>query len=256
MKVALIPPTRYLDMIQCRAVQMILPACLKSPRYRDAYHPMRLANSYVIMDNGMFENDQMSFENLIELIEKWRPDEVIFPDVEGDMKATLDKSDAFLNVFESIRFPNRPTPQIVVQVAEQKEIPQFIDSALQLEDEMYGVPTFTFGIPRRLVEKFGPFVRKNIVDFLQEMAPHNEIHLLGYPRNADNPDTFNEVKTLAAHVRSIDTSAPYVWANANATMSNPTPFDRLNDYFGTIGLDDDLVKANIATLDRWASGRD
>jgi hypothetical protein len=39
-------------------------------------------------------------------------------------------------------------------------------------------------------------------------------------------------------------------------MSNPTPFDRLNDYFGTIGLDDDLVKANIATLDRWASGRD
>jgi hypothetical protein len=218
---------------------------------------MSLAGSYVIMDNGMFEDGMMSNENLIELIAKWQPDELILPDIEGNMEATLTRTAAFLNILDSVRLPVRPTPQIVIQIAEQKEVPEFIDRALQLQSEYYGMPgAFTFGIPRRLVEKFGPFIRKNIVDFLFQLAPDNEIHLLGYPRNADNPDSFNELKTLAPNVRSIDTSAPFVWAVANATMSNPTPFDRLDDYFGTIGLDEGLVKANIETLDRWASGRD
>lgn len=256
MEVALIPPYSELARIRNRMFQMILPSGLKDSRYRGAYFPPRMSGKFVILDNGMFEDDMFTTENLIELVDKWAPDELVMPDVRGDMESTLEAMDRFLNVFEQIHFDWTPTLMAVVQVDSAKQIPEFIQRAIDLEGVHVGNEgAFTFGIPRRLVETIGTFARVNVVDFLQEMVPDNAIHLLGYARNGCDPKEFNEFKELSDRVRSADTEAPFLWAYCGSYLTNPTPYERPGNWMNITNLPSALVKENISLIDRWAHGQ-
>jgi hypothetical protein len=254
-QVALIPPYQYLETIGLRPIQMILPSCLKDPRYRNAYSLTRMAESFVIMDNGMFEDDRKSNEDLIEMIDRWQPDEFVMPDVHGDMLMTISVVESFLRMFEQIELKKRPRLQIVIQLNSVGYVQRFIEQALEIQDT-FGGGTFTFGIPRWLAQRFGQYIRMYIVDWLDDLAPGQDVHLLGYARNGNHPSVFNEVELLADRVRSIDTDAPYVWAQRNAPLNVNTMFERPIDYYSRNDGDiDDLINDNIKMLDGWASGR-
>jgi hypothetical protein len=258
MQVALIPPTNYLTYTTNRPLQMILPARLKSMHYRHRYNPeWRLSDEFVILDNGMFEDDTMSNENLIELADKWQVDELVMPDVRGDMRATIDASTKFLNMFEQIKFDKEPSLMIVVQVSHRAEVDEFIGRALNMFYIEHGLSNnLTFGIPRRLAETLNPEIRIEIMTEIRACVENVPVHLLGYARNASHARIFNEVALLADHVRSIDTDAPFVWAyNESRIELDPTPFERPLGYDRMIDIDDVYIRANIKTLDGWANGR-
>jgi hypothetical protein len=256
MQVALIPPYNYVAFTGIRPMQMILPSLLKNTFYRIAYSPKIMNESFVILDNGMYEDNMMSNENLIELVDRWQVDELVMPDVREDMNGTLEATDTFLNMYEQVQLDKEPSLMAVIQVEREIDIPEFIKRMIGIEHNHFGPNKFSWGIPRRLVEKFGPHIRMHIVDTLEEMAPEYPIHLLGYARNGDHPNVFNEVRALAWRVRSIDTDAPFVWACHDADIRmDSTPHERPSNYDGLISIDRNLIRTNIKALDAWASGR-
>lgn len=254
MQVALIPPYNYLAYTGLRPMQMILPKGLKNAHYRNAYKPERMKESFVILDNGMFEEDTMSNENLIELVDRWEVDELVMPDVRGNMIKTIEASSKFLNMFEQVTLDRNISLMVVVQVSHREQVEEFVKRALDMYYLGHGITNqLTFGIPRRLAEALGSGTRLDIVDAITTHAPQLSIHLLGYSRVGSK----FEIDHLQNRVRSMDTDAPFVWAHNYTDMAFDcmTTFERPLGYEALNNIDRGLLRANINTLDRWASGR-
>jgi len=258
MEVALIPPYCMLDaVLPGRKYRMLLPECLKHVAYKRSYQ--RLESGFTMLDNGMFEHEAMSNEALIELGLEYNVDELVMPDVRGDMDQTFSRVEEFLNVYCAMKFEdNEPGLMIAFQVTNVDEIPKFITRATALEYEYFnrrGV--FTYGIPRRLAEGLGQSdMRVIIADWLQVMAPHNPVHLLGFARTSiQHILSSNEIVMLSKRVRSIDTDAPFVWSTRGAHLEyDSLMVERPLNYFQlpSFRFDRGVVMDNIETLDRWA----
>jgi hypothetical protein len=258
MQVALIPPINQLAWTRVRPLQMILPSSLKNVHYRNRYNPnTRLSGQFVILDNGMFESGMMSNEDLIELADKWQVDELVMPDVRGNMEATLAAVDRFLNMFEQVKLDKEPSLMVVVQISHREQIAEFIEVAMNLFFLVHKLPNnLTFGIPRRLAEELGNTIRVEIASAIVQRTNNVPVHLLGYARTGDLPTIFNEVALLSNTARSIDTDAPFVWAYNESRMElDPTPFERPLGYEGLTGINENYIWMNIKTLDGWARGR-
>jgi len=253
MEVALIPPYSMMHTVRDRKYQMMLPSCLVNPTYRQFYNDI-IGKSYVILDNGMFEDSMMSNDRLIDLANMWQVDELVMPDVRGDINGTFEAVDSFLNMFTLINFDKTPNLMIVVQIDSVDQIEEFIQEAAKMEMAIFGRHGFfTFGIPRRLAEDIYPDIRVRIAAYISLYLPDNHIHLLGYSRVKQHG--VNEIQALSGMARSMDTDAPYVWACANASLTNRTAYERSAHYMDVTSISDRLLQDNISTLDRWSRGR-
>jgi hypothetical protein len=238
-----------------RPLQMVLPERLKNAHYRNRYHPeWRPTDQFVILDNGMFEKDMMSNENLIELADRWKPNELVMPDVRGNATATLLAIDKFLNMYEQVELSCNPSLMAVVQVREFDVINDFIKRVAEIYYVVHNMQApLTFGIPRRLAETLGSHIRVTIAAAIRDILPQVNVHLLGYARNGIAPSKFNEVSLLSSLVRSIDTDAPFVWAHYGSELrTDPTAYERPANYENLIETDRRLIKANVKILDGWA----
>jgi hypothetical protein len=232
---------------------MILPELLTSRNYRTTLPALK--GSHLILDNGMFEGQISDPEELCSLAISTGATEIVMPDMREDMEGTLKEVSKFLDVFELTHFPyGQPQLMIVVQIGNLEQIPWFISQAIHLEGRYFGGHKFTYGIPRRLAEKFGPETRIHIVDWLRDMSPTSDVHLLGYVRTGLNATVFNEVLALRQRVRSIDTDAPYVWAQRNESLVNGKRIERPKRYFGMLPeqFPENALVHNIRTLEGWA----
>jgi hypothetical protein len=252
-QVALIPPNAQMVYTNNRSMQMILPERLRNAHYRYRAREWCLSSGFVILDNGMFENDMMSNENLIELADKWKPNELVMPDVRGRATATLEAIDKFLNMYEQVELSCNPNLMAVVQVKEFDAINDFIKRVAEIYYVVHNMNApLTFGIPRRLVEVLGSHIRVTIAAAIRDILPQSEVHLLGYARNGIEPRLFNEVSLLHNLARSIDTDAPFVWAHYGAVIADAATYERPANYENLIQTDRDLIEVNIKTLDGWA----
>jgi hypothetical protein len=255
MQVALIPPVSQLHRIVDRKFQMALPDVLKSRVYEASYQSLcQDDDKFTILDNGMFETSRLSYEGLINLAIRLGVDEIVMPDTRFDMEGTLIDVDGFLDMYiESVAADCDISLQIVVQVGSISQIPDFIWSALELEMRHFGSTNiFTFGIPRRFVERFGDQARCAVVDTIQGVCT-NQIHLLGYARTVSD---FNEIRYLseAPQVRSMDTDAPFVWTAESRMLGDNTRWERQPNYFElpVDAFESNRLGANIDMLDWWA----
>ena len=256
MKVALIPPLCQLYRAMDRPYQMIIPEGLKWPNYRAAYYALA-GQQFTMLDNGMFESSMIKNEDLIDTALRYKVSEIVMPDVKDNMEETLLATDNFLDMFlESEACEKKIGLQMVVQVSNESQIPDFIDMAQELEWKHFGHSNvFTFGIPRRMVEKFGDHARCATADFISAVTP-NPIHLLGYARTQD--PNFNETKKIAKldQVRSMDTDAPFIWTSCGAKLGDGIRHQRTGKYLNlemTL-FPIDLVTTNIDLLDEWSTG--
>jgi hypothetical protein len=252
MDVALIPPYSMMHTIVGRRYYMLLPSSLTNLNYRAFHNDLITTKSYVILDNGMFEDSMMSNDRLIDLANMWQVDEVVMPDVRGDMEGTLKAVDQFLNMFTLINFDKTPSLMVVIQVQRKDQIEEFLQRAGDLERLHFGRHgVFTYGIPRRLAEDIDREVRIRTAAQVCIYFPNNHIHLLGYARTRG----VNEIAALSGMVRSIDTDAPYVWAANHALLGGPGVYERPERYMDMKSIPDTYLQRNIATLNRWSSGR-
>jgi hypothetical protein len=233
---------------------MLVPEMLKFPRLRKQYEALR--GCYTLLDNGMFEKEPYGPEELMDIGMRYHCNEIIVNDTYRDSEKTLEQLEGFLQIFEQTDYDFNL--QVVMQVQSPDEISKFIYQTGKL---MYqsGIGHYTFGLPRRMNEDMGVGTRELAVREIRAQCSPSiaSIHLLGLSRAKDPQGPLNEVKRLAQWVRSIDTDAPFVWADAGDQlwMEESRMNERVKNYFGreVSNFPIWLVDKNIEALDKAAS---
>ena len=189
MKIANIYPIANQQFYRCEEYVMILAHLVKKNLY-DKKHFCDV--QYIIMDNGLFEGEQVStnLQDLIDLAERSEipVDEIIVPDVINDLDATIE---LFEKNLETIRKYNKKYRfMFVAQAATYKDLERAIDYINQYEDL-----ELTVGI-----SKLSPLNRDSDFAIEQYKKCKFPIHFLGIK------STLNEILRCVEYIRSCDTS--------------------------------------------------
>lgn len=198
MKLAHIVPPKVAQHVgtQLSDYNLLLPALMGNDLYRDTY---RNISGYKMMDNGVAEGLPVDFKLVLNMSQTMKVDEVVLPDVVGDMDATLRSvnwafEDAF-NARKRFRF---------MFVLQGRNVADCIHSA-EIALNQFKPIINTFGVPRHILSVDGT-ARLRIVRALEKIGKGRPIHLLGtYPSDP------YELKFLgdeysALLVRGVDTS--------------------------------------------------
>jgi hypothetical protein len=184
---------------------LLLPALMKYDTYRQFYIRDSVGD-WLTLDNGVAEGRMASFNHILATARVANVQEIVLPDVMGNMDLTLELlSQTFYAAFlyrRNFKFMFVPQGQSVGEV---------IHCAEQAMN-MCPVIINTFGIPRHILSE-GPSARAQIAFELHARTRNRDIHLLGtHPEHvtelANYGDDFNRIG-----VRSVDTSLAW-----NATL--------------------------------------
>lgn len=260
MDVALIPPLCKLSSNVGMRMQMMLPSNLKWHKYETHYRYLsEWDDSYVIMDNGMFEEDKpRSHEEIIKMAIDYKVNEIVIPDARADFKTSLTLMQQFLDT--SGPDLNSFNLMAVLQGETQEELVTCFEAyEFELQDQIDDGKV-VFGLPRRLGEAMTYDARVQIVDTILGHHPDNKnikFHFLGLNRMWLN-DFATSLRYHRGAVRSIDSSAPFVWAfyGAELRYSRKQVFEVPPDYMiADVNMyNATLVNRNIDTLKVWANG--
>jgi len=218
MEVALIAPGSLQHLSVNRKFEMIIPEGVHhDSRYKTYFSHEGRSDKYTMLDNGAFEQAQVTDHNLLELAAMYQVDEVAAPDVIGDVYQSLNKLESFLYMIESYQdFQLRI--MAVVQGQNLRECKSFIT---YIASTQHANTTWTLAFPKHLVKTTGHFdARLRLIRWTQREYNHLfQIHALGY----NYP---GEVQGLAGlGVRSLDTSAPFIAAYHRYSLQNQSEID-------------------------------
>ncbi len=212
MKIAFIPPHSLLHYTERTNYQLYLPHLIKDINYFNTYLKYcSREEQFVILDNGAAEDETLTSLDLVALAMRMRPDEVVIPDVIGDMRATIAAAEAFwFDVIPAKEFT--PLPFSLMFVAQGQTFLEVMKSANWACQQDW---ISTIGIPRHLVTTLGdPLARVRVANVIQGHNYSKQIHFLG-----GNPEFPTEVEFLSdpkvtnqRNVRGMDTSMPFNYA--------------------------------------------
>ncbi len=252
-RIAMVPivPQPYLHLIDGVSYHMALAHLVNKPGM-EAYTKFYASTTdYVILDNGVIENDQVTIEELVKKAHIIAADEIILPDVYKDAKATYEKvaeSIAWLNKNEHDNFKIHVVPQ-------GSNMEEWLQCAHQLINR-FGMEIDTIGIPKHLIDTCNNRdARLLAIAALTEMVPYlsqYDIHLLGCWK------TPLEVLTIAKasaqgnipRVRSCDSAIAYVYARKGLKFSDDDrPDSDPIDFENGLIEDEMLLNYNLAAWD-------
>ncbi len=259
MDVALIAPSSQLHHCVPRHYQMLIPEALTvSTHIEYERYYKYFGNSkqhYLMMDNGAAEGFDISFGKLLNLAYEYKVDEIVVPDVLRDPCASFALLERFLQFCENnrdvagIKVPRLMVPIHAYSIQEAVEYISAISALEYFRKRSYAV---TIGLPRDLITTIGRTARLELAYILSETHPRFDTHFLGTSR-----EWIEEVLDLAQehNVRSIDTSAAFIFASTNCMIGEEGPKDRPQNYFDleAVKFDPEVVKYNVNTFDRWCN---
>lgn len=176
---------------------------------------------FCILDSGAFEGDTVSCVEILELAIEIEAQEIVIPDVPGDLRATMNLFGKFLDLYRNM---NQPKPHIMgVIVGKTVEemtscyggMSQFVDTfgfsyfkppSARREKEFARFPELTYGEGTRL-----GVILKIMAMWCRDEKP---FHLLGL----EDPRALPIYRALG-RVRSIDTSFPVKVGERNEKLS-------------------------------------
>jgi hypothetical protein len=218
MDTILIPPIPELKKHQQQR-HLLLLHMLENKAYRTFYETRREAGEYLILDNGAYENGEAA--PTAEYI-TWalKVDELVVPDVLGNIEETLRRAHAFFTLLASI---DRPLPRLML-------VPQ----GLTMEDwrgcmhlllEMHAAFGFSkppvIGVARRYEDLIHEGSGTNglvwacwYLDALRKSGELKgiDVHLLGWGRQVWNLGTIGR---SFPWIRSVDSAKPFHLALAD-----------------------------------------
>lgn len=252
MRLALIPPVSLIDDIFNTNYQMVLPH-LDDEHYTTAYMSARKRGDFLILDNGAAEGETPRFEALMDIANDYMVNEIVVPDVLGDMQQTLKCVEDFGHFITnpSVSYQDGYGFMGVVQGRTMDEIYQCLDLYNSLDW------ITTIGIPRILLETLdSPESRVGVARFIAEnYGPRFSMHLLGTsPRHIRELSRFG-ADFEAAGVRGVDTSAPYNYANVGKFIDHWDNISRPGEYFHLDAhhFGHVQVKHNLEVMQQWVS---
>ena len=142
MKLAYISPTNALKKVSSLGdIEFCLAPYCCDPEYMEYFIEAKKKGRYVILDNGVAENELISNDKLVKLVIEMKVDELIIPDVIGDYEKTNKIRKEFLKKYYSILSENDIKIQSVIQ---GNTFGDYLGEILELEDDervdVIGVP--------------------------------------------------------------------------------------------------------------------
>ena len=236
MKVAFIPPQGLYHHMRNGNMVMALAQFADEDAYASVVRAMHARDKFVIMDNGANEQAVFSNQELANRAARLRADEIVLPDVLGDMKQTLELVRDYLQdvIRADVVYPKaQPKHMAVTQGENIDEVKSIIDA--YADTEMIS----TLGLPRLLLKKLNQrSVRLDLANWVDYEYPGRfEIHLLGASSEWVKEPFY--VRKYAPHVRSIDTSLPYNYGLVGVRLEDSDGtttlrIDRPENYFSKI----------------------
>lgn len=246
MKVALIPPRDRLHESELlTGYHLLLPEHCSDEDYRAFYQARRAAGDFLILDNGACEGNLISSESLMRLAKEYMVNEIVVPDVLGDMEATIKKAEEF----ERLGHVNSQFNYMAV--LQGKTIEQFKECAEALSEMTW---ISTFAVPRHIETTCLKGARLEIVSFLWTEYDDHEIHLLGLnPKHIFELGLYGTAYNLN-HVRGVDTATPYYYAMKGQYLNHGEAVTREVGYFDFQFWiqHEHHIQSNIAMLKMWA----
>ena len=211
-QVATILPIRYLQEIEGKPYHMALAhLVLQSDVYAAFYQQERLNGSYVIMDNGACEGEQLHVAALLAAAKRINPTEIALPDVLFEHETTLLKAETMLNSLQEYDLPYK-----------RMAIPQGKDPVdwFMCAIKMINWPIDTIGIPKWLT-RHGITTRSILLTALIPLLEqtNKRVHLLGCGDGLKELTYFLESPHLLPYIQGIDSALPYIHTQANSTLS-------------------------------------
>lgn len=249
MKVCHIIPPKVLPLVDdflCDQ-HLLLPALLTTPEYRSFYQK-KATIDWLTLDNGVAEGRRMSFGHIMAMAKVAQVQEVVLPDILGDMERTLGLlSETF---YEAFQYRNDYRFMFVLQGKTMKELIHCAEQAMN----MCPVLINTFGIPRHILSE-GIAARAQIAWELTKRFPNRSIHLLGtHPNVVDELDEMSR-DFKDAGVRSVDTSLAWNAMLESVRLKDPKSLSynsSINrqpiDEFATASLEPGFEEAQLRTL--------
>jgi hypothetical protein len=244
-RAALIPPKGYYKTATTSNYHLVL-AQINDPEYFRTYAYLDDSH-YVILDNGAAEGGSVSDKNLLSVAVAIGVDEVVVPDVIGDMQATIDRVDNFFK--ENEQFLGGAKFMAVAQGQAPSEIYRCLDHYWN------NYPGIVVGLPRHLLTTFNlDRARIGILNHIErETEGQAQVHLLG--TNPKWPSEIKHIANIYPWVRGVDSSMPYNWTMARNELGDEGTVARPENYFTEErDLDSALLEHNVNTYMRWASG--
>ena len=251
MKVATIVPQNYLNLVANDDYFMCLGNLIGVPgmeEYTKFFKARCNEKKFVIMDNGLIENDPRPLEELADKALDLGVSEMVMTDVFCDKEATLRAIAKGINELSPRQHPK------LMLVPQGKSVDEWVSCAHEIL--MRYSPArceYTLGVPKVLSSFGGRDGRLGALISLMDVCPlakHCTFHLLGCwttPLEITIIDKMAQQKDLP-NIRGVDSSIPFVYARAGKgiyTQDRPDS-DPIN--FCESVVDAKLLRRNIT---RW-----
>jgi hypothetical protein len=168
-------------------------------------------NSFIIMDNGLFEGVTHTAEDLVEKMHLVKPDIFITPDDWNNSHATYKNAKYWMNTLKS-QIPSTTKLMVVLQGKTVEEISALYDKCVDLGFKYFAfnhsseVYQRMFNHPNKLVNQMmGRIELVNTMKRQGHILDNHYIHLLG----ASLPQEFIYYKGID-WINSVDTSSPII----------------------------------------------
>lgn len=218
-KVAEIVPAAQLEDIGNNYYHMCLAHLViqdnpKAKKYTEFYRRMSNEGKYVLMDNGVAEGNQVSFNNLVETYKQIGPAEIVIPDTLNDANETLAK------MFDWLKLINIPCKQMAVPQGKNFEEWKACAYIMMQERRIN-----TIGISKFLNIATGDAtIRYAAVCYLdgivKELGRDDiEYHLLGCD---EGPGIVGRIQSVSKRVRGCDSAFSYIATKAGMVIDDGT----------------------------------
>lgn len=253
MKVALISPTKFLDVVQPFSDfhLALTHKVIFDHRYQEFYRECSERGDYIVLDNSAAENKGRSvpLKDVVLAAVLIKPKVIVFPDYLFDSDRTLDELE---NAFKSpqIRFLRRVLPNIkfcaVVQGVDQAD---WLECFNILNDVNNGIDFL--GIPKVTGQKFGS--RVNALEHIKKRIK-KPCHLFGVWWRSTLDDIAKEARY--DFVVGIDTPKPVRLAVYGLPLSRWAEMPRgknfLDNHYYNVDLE--LLRSNCADFVELCGG--
>lgn len=247
MRTAPIVPIRYLDVLEGQPYLMCLAQiALENEKYKEFYREQSKQGSFILLDNGAFEGDQVSIDKLVQLAEYIQADELILIDTPKDYKKNLRTHQESYDAVQSLYGFAGQTKIQLMAVPHGETEKELLESA----EKLVKMNIDTLGVSKIWLEQFGPIARSRFVSNITEIIGNLNLHILG---SGQSPW---EAHYIAAEhpeiVRGTDSCIPYLFAaNGEVMKHHSTRPDVEIDFFNPVRCDNDLLRTNI---EEWNNG--
>ena len=193
-------------------------------------------NSFIIMDNGLFEGITHTTEDLVEKINLVKPDIFIAPDAWNNSHTTYKNAKYWMNTLKS-QIPSTTNLMVVLQGKSIEEISTLYDKCVDL-----GFKHFAFNHSSEVYQRLSHHPNKLINQMMGRIelvtlfkkqgyiTDNHYIHLLG----ASLPQEFIYYKGLN-YIHSVDTSSPIINGALGITYEEygllTKPSNKIEEFF-------------------------